>query len=98
MIKFVINFYGPFTLELEYWFQIKDVNESLENIEQKSIDKIINENKIKGIKDYNNGYIVILLMNEFIGNKYKEMNLMNFLMRIQILIKIVKNIRIYLIW
>ena len=78
-IKFVINFCGPVTLELEYWFQIKDINESLENIEQKSIDKILNENKIKGVKDYNNGYIAILLMNGFIGNKYKESEFNEFL-------------------
>ena len=25
-IKFVINYCGPVTLELEYWFQIKDIN------------------------------------------------------------------------
>ena len=68
----------------------------MENIEQKSIDKIINENKIKGIKDYNNGYIAILLMNEFIGNKYKESEFNESLD--ENTSKIVKNIRIYIIW
>ena len=78
-IKFVINFCGPVTLELEYWFQIKDINETLENIGQKNIDKIINENKIKGVEKYNNGSTAILLMNGFIGNKYKESEFNEFL-------------------
>ena len=78
-IKFVINFCGPVTLELEYWFGIKVVNKTLENIDQKSIDTILGKNETKGVKDYNNGYIAILLMNGFIGNKYKENEFNEFL-------------------
>ena len=44
-IKFVINICGPVTLELEYWFQINNFNETLENIDQNSINKIRNGKK-----------------------------------------------------
>ena len=45
--KFIVNIVGPATLEPQYYFNVININEPLDNIDQASIDKARNENKIK---------------------------------------------------
>ena len=46
-VKFVINIFGPVTLEYQYWFSVINLTEPLDSIEQESIEKAKNENKIE---------------------------------------------------
>lgn len=72
-IKFIINFAGPVTLDPEKYLKNKIFNQTLENIEEDTINKAIEEGNLYQIKE---GLIkpsfLIKIMNFFIGKKYSD--------------------------
>ena len=74
-IKFAINLVGPVTFNNTYYYQIKNLSKPLDNIEQESIDKAINEKTIEPIKASLNGVDPIGLLNLFFGYKYNEITM-----------------------
>ena len=46
-VKFVINMVGPVTIEPEYFFNLKNLDEPLDNIDKESIEKAVNESKVE---------------------------------------------------
>ena len=67
-VKFVINIYGPVTLEYQFWFKLINLTEPLDNIDQESIDVAKNENKIEKF----NLSTVIAYLNVWNGKEIKD--------------------------
>ena len=78
-IKFVIDFVGPIGLSsTEYFYKLKNENETLENIDDISIiEQAKNEGKLKLIVESESFFL--MLMNAFTGNNYTQEELMSML-------------------
>jgi acetyl esterase/lipase len=74
-IKFAINLVGPITDNFTYYYQIKDPNKPLDNIEQKDIERAINQTTIVPIKGALNNSNPMELVNLFLGYKYNEIKM-----------------------
>lgn len=75
-IKFIINLCGPVTLDDFYYIQLKNMNDTLENIDSKSITKAKEEDKvipISGIiSDVPSKAFLVMLLNAFLGRDPRE--------------------------
>ena len=61
-VKFVINMVGPVTIEPEYFFNLKNLDKPLDNIDKESIEKAVNESKVEKLDlMYNLVYLNIWL-------------------------------------
>ena len=76
-IQFIIDFAGPIGLYEEYFYKLKNGNETLENIEDISlIEQAKNEGKLELVGEYS---YLLSLMNAFTGNNYTQEDLMSML-------------------
>lgn len=66
---------GHVTHNSTYYYQIKDFNKPLDNIEQESINKAIKEEIIIPIKGGFNDFNPVGIMNFFLGYKYNEITM-----------------------
>ena len=75
-IKFIINICGPVTLDDFYYIQVKNMNDTLENIDSKSIKKAKEEGKIIPISvdmsDISFKGFLVMLLNVFLGRDPRE--------------------------
>ena len=69
-IKFVIDYVGPVSLEPEFWYKVAKKNETLENIEPKTID--IAKNNKTLVKIFEDDCTYVSFMNVFLGKKYSD--------------------------
>ena len=67
-LKFILNSFGPVTLEPQYFYKFKNKESILDSIEPKDIEKAFKEQKL--IKVIGNEFPFVRLMNRFIGLKY----------------------------
>ena len=71
-IKFIINYSGPVSLLAEDFYKLATYNDTLDNIDRKSIDKAKNENKIVLINDEVLKQYLVIILNLFLGRKEKD--------------------------
>ena len=69
-IKFIINLAGFLDFDQNNWYKVSTYNETLTDIEPKTIDDAIKNNKIKKIHD--NEEFFLNKMNDFLGQRYSE--------------------------
>ena len=68
-IKFIINFVGPIGLYPKYFYKLKSINDTLENIESvEKIEQAVKEGKIIPLHDTD--LFLLMFMNGFWGNRY----------------------------
>ena len=68
-IKFLINIVGPLSLEPEFWYQPAVYNQTLDDLENETIENAIENGTIVKIFE---DPVFIGLMNGFLGNIYSE--------------------------
>ena len=69
-IKFIINLAGFLDLDPNFWYKLSRNNDTLTDIEPKTIDAAIKNNQI--IKIHDNEEFFLTKMNEFLGNRFNN--------------------------
>jgi acetyl esterase/lipase len=72
-LRFLINYCGPLSLEIQFWYKLGNNVPPLYSIDIETIDKCIKEKKIVNIFD--NEIKLLDFMNRFIGYKYTKKEL-----------------------
>ena len=72
-IKFAIDIVGLVSLEPKCWYKLIDFNYSLDTLSPESIQKVKDENKIQKVYD---DFVLLSIMNGFLGRIYKEEELL----------------------
>ena len=71
-IKFIINICGPVTLDDYYYIQLENLNDTLDNIDSKSIKKAREAGKVIPISELTPGQsskqFLVVLYNLFLGS------------------------------
>ena len=71
-IKFILNAAGPVVLEPGKYLKLKDVDNPLDSIDQKSIENAIKEGKLEETDGLMTPKMIVMLMNFFQGKKYSD--------------------------
>ena len=72
-VKFVINLCAQATMDPQFWFKFKNSEDSLEKIDQETVDKAIKEGILIPMND--NEGINLIYMNLFMGGIFNEKDL-----------------------
>ena len=73
-IKFLINQSGFPNIERKYYYIVNKTNETLADIEPKSIEEGIQNGTLRNL--YPNDTVILFILNNFMGNKYKMTDLL----------------------
>ena len=72
-VKFVVNMVGPVTLEPQYFFNVIDINNPLDNIDEESINKAKKESKCQKLDLRYNVVYLNIWEGEFKGSNFTEL-------------------------